>query len=214
MKKKHDQMILTICLFLIFFGIVMVSHNFFMEQKLEVFNQMNLKLYSLEGDDEDEDKTNVSVEVDTKDVQTEETPDTTTQIEPREYIATLQIPAISLRLGLVSPESKYNDINYNIAIISPSTMPDVEKGNLIIAGHSGTGYLAFFRNLYKLQKGAQASVVYQQKKYTYRLVNIYFEEKTGYVSIYRDINKKTLTLITCTKDNDKMQTVYIFEEMV
>ena len=107
--------------------------------------------------------------------------------------------------------SIYNNIESNITIIQPSSMPDVEKGNLIIAGHSGTGYLAFFRNLYKLQKGDQASITYQQKTYRYQLVNIYSEEKTGYVSIYRDRNKKTLTLITCTKDNDHMQTIYIFE---
>lgn len=187
-------------------GLFLLAHNFLMIQKLAVFNKMDLLLYALK--EPVSEKENINVEVETDDVASDE-------VEPsgpaKQYIATLAIPAISLRLGLVSPDSIYNNIESNITIIQPSSMPDVEKGNLIIAGHSGTGYLAFFRNLYKLQKGDQASITYQQKTYRYQLVNIYSEEKTGYVSIYRDRNKKTLTLITCTKDNDHMQTIYIFE---
>ena len=41
------------------------------------------------------------------------------------------------------------------------------------------------------------------------LNNIYDVNKTGEVEIKRDPNKNTLTLITCTKDSDTKQTVYI-----
>ena len=204
-KKKIS---ITISLLIISYGIFLLSYNYFMEQKLAVFNQMNLKLYALEGEEEEED---LSVEVEVDDIQSEE--QEIPEVSGREYIATLRIPAISLNLGLVSPDSPYNNVDSNITIISPSDMPDVEQGNLIIAGHSGTGYLAFFRNLYRLQIGAQASVTYNGTRYNYRLANIYFEEKNGYVSIHRDRSKKTMTLITCTKDSDTMQTVYIFEEI-
>lgn len=202
----RNKIFILSSLLMITIGLFLLAHNFLMIQKLAVFNKMDLLLYALK--EPVSEKENINVEVETDDVASDE-------VEPsgpaKQYIATLAIPAISLRLGLVSPDSIYNNIESNITIIQPSSMPDVEKGNLIIAGHSGTGYLAFFRNLYKLQKGDQASITYQQKTYRYQLVNIYSEEKTGYVSIYRDRNKKTLTLITCTKDNDHMQTIYIFE---
>ena len=41
--------------------------------------------------------------------------------------------------------------------------------------------------------------------------NIYYVEKTGTVQIKRNTKKTTMTLITCTKNNDKLQTVYILE---
>jgi len=212
MKEKAY---ITICLLLITIGIFLLSYNFLMIQKLAVYNYMDLKLFSLKETEEENKQTtefeDLDVPVDVKDVVSEEQNQYTGPV--KEYIATLQIPSISLRLGLVSPSSPYNHVDSNITIISPSSMPDVEKGNLIIAGHSGTGYLAFFRNLYKLELGQEASVTYQQQRYTYRLANIYNEEKNGFVSIRRNVNKKTLTLITCTKDSDTMQTIYVFEEV-
>ena len=48
-------------------------------------------------------------------------------------------------------------------------------------------------------------------RYTYSLVNTYEVEKDGTVAIYRDYSKKVLTLITCTKNSDTKQTVFIFE---
>ena len=50
---------------------------------------------------------------------------------------------------------------------------------------------------------------YNNLKYVYKIDNIYNEEKTGTVRIFRNSNKTTLTLITCTKDDDYHQTIYI-----
>ena len=90
-------------------------------------------------------------------------------------------------------------------------MPDVTNGNLIIAGHSGTGWKAFFNDLYQLVEGDQAIVTYQNKRYTYQITNIYKEKKTGTIAIKRDYNKTSLTLVTCTNNDDTTQTVYIAE---
>ena len=54
-------------------------------------------------------------------------------------------------------------------------------------------------------------VTYLGKKYTYQITNIYEVEKNGIVKLIRDPDKTTLTMITCTKDNDHAQTVYISE---
>ena len=71
--------------------------------------------------------------------------------------------------------------------------------------------LAYFKNLYKLELGDMAFVNYKGRKYSYKIVNIYEQEKTGQIAIYRDVNKTTMTLVTCTKDSKTKQTIYILE---
>lgn len=125
------------------------------------------------------------------------------------YIAMLKIPKINVERGLVDPKSKYNDVKYNVEIIKGSDMPSVEKGNLILAGHSGTARISYFRNLNKLQQGDDIYIYYQGKKYNYKVINIYEVDKTGTIKILRN-NKTTLTLVSCIHKEDK-QIVVIAE---
>ena len=59
--------------------------------------------------------------------------------------------------------------------------------------------------------GDEATVTYAGINYKYKITNIYKEKNTGTVSIKRNYDKTTLTLITCTKDDDTHQTIYIAE---
>lgn len=127
------------------------------------------------------------------------------------YFGYLQIPKINLTQGLVPLSSKYNNVNKNIQTINPSDYPDVEKGNLILAAHSGSSRIAYFKNLYLLSINDEAYVIYNNEKYVYQIINIYEVPKNGKVAIYRNNDKTTLTLITCTKNNENTQTVYISE---
>lgn len=129
----------------------------------------------------------------------------------KEYIGYLEIKKVNLKQGLVSMNSYYNNVNYNIQIISGSSYPDKDKGNLILAAHSGGGYISFFKHLYKLSRGDEAKVYYKNYVYTYKIVDIYNVPKVGKVKIKRDTNKTCLTLITCTYKSKKEQTVYILE---
>ena len=52
-----------------------------------------------------------------------------------------------------------------------------------------------------------------QIKYEYKIVDIYEVEKDGTVAIHRDYSKNGLTLITCTRNSNTKQTVYILEEI-
>ena len=79
--------------------------------------------------------------------------------------------------------------------------------------HSGNAYISFFDKLYRLQIGDKASVSYNAVTYNYQLTKIYNQAKTGTVAIYRNPSVKTLTLITCTHNDDYNQTIYIFEEI-
>ena len=111
-------------------------------------------------------------------------------------------------------EARYsteNDVEKNILVVDGSNYPDTDRGNLILAGHSGTGWKAFFNELYQLQVGDTAYVTYKEKKYVYRIANIYKQPKTGKLAIYRDYDKTTLTLITCTNNDSGTQTIYIAE---
>lgn len=128
-----------------------------------------------------------------------------------EYIGYLTIPKINLKKGFLDMRSKLNNIEQNITVIEGSSYPDKEKGNLIIAAHSGSGWKAFFNDLYKLSTGDKAEVSYKGKKYTYKIVNIYKQEKTGTIAIYRNYDKTTLTLITCTNFDKATQTIYVAE---
>ena len=125
------------------------------------------------------------------------------------YMAVLEIPSINLNRGLVDPNSKYNDLNYNVKIIEGSNMPDVENGNLILAGHNGTSYVSFFRDLDKLNINDKIYIYYDGYKYEYLLDDIYEVNKNGQVKIKRNNNKNTITLITCKKNSNNTQNVYI-----
>ena len=126
------------------------------------------------------------------------------------YIAILKIPKIKLERGLVDPKSYLNNVNYNIEILKESSMPDEVNGNVILAAHSGNARISYFRNLDKLNIGDEISIDYKSNIYKYRVSDIYLIDKNGTAEIIRNINKRTLTLITC-KHNTKKQIVVIAE---
>ena len=128
-----------------------------------------------------------------------------------EYIGYLTIPKINLTKGFLDIRSEENDVDKNIMVIEGSNYPDVEKGNFMIAGHSGRGWKAFFNELYQLQIGDIAYIDYKGKEYTYTIKNIYTQPKTGTLAVYRNENETTLTLITCTNNSNTTQTIYIAE---
>lgn len=127
-----------------------------------------------------------------------------------EYIGILEIKKIKLRKGFYKFNSNLNDVDKNIMIVSSSNMPDVNKGNLILASHSGNSSVSYFRYLDKLDMEDIASIYYLGKKYDYKLINYYDVDKNGSVQIIKNNDINTLTLITCKKNTDK-QTVFIFE---
>lgn len=125
------------------------------------------------------------------------------------YIAVLEIPSIHVKRGLVSPNSSQNHVRYNIQIINPSSMPNVQKGILILAGHNGNSAVSFFRNLSKLTVGDFIYVYYQGYQYIYQFDNLYEIEKNGQAEMIRDVNRTTIALITCKNHSKTKQEVYI-----
>jgi LPXTG-site transpeptidase (sortase) family protein len=119
------------------------------------------------------------------------------------YIAILRIPKINLEKGLVDKNSKYNNINYNIMIHNDSNLPDVEGGNVILVSHSGNASISYFKNLDKLTLDDLIYMDFNSKTYTYKIFKIYDVEKTGELSIKKEIKDSTITLITCRHNTNK-----------
>lgn len=192
-------------------SILLLSSNYLSKKKDKVFSEMSLKIYNLSNNVE-------SIEEDlpsSSSVETQEPPIENEVIQEEKqddyYIGFLEIPNINLKRGFVSPNSPDNDVSKNVMIVESSNMPDVNKGNFILAAHSGNSYVSYFKDLYLLNKGDYAYVTYQGVKYVYKITNIYLQAKTGQIGIYRNNEKTTLTLVTCTKDDEEHQTIYILD---
>lgn len=199
-------------------GIFLVSSSYLSAKKDKVYDNVAFEIYDAEVLNNLENITGEDVSSSSPNDVNDDVTDnkgstSTTNSQKNSYIGTVEIPKINLKKGFVDPSSKYNDIEYNVTILEGSEFPDVENGNFILAAHSGTGVKAYFKNLYKLSNGDQVKVSYKGKTYTYKIVKIYTQKKQGYLTIYRNSKKTTLTLITCTKDNKKLQTVYVAEKV-
>ena len=77
---------------------------------------------------------------------------------------------------------------------------------MIIAAHSGEGKIAYFEELDKLRINDEITLIYNNKKYTYQVNEIWEEKKNGYININRE-NKKQLVLTTCSPTKKDYQLV-------
>lgn len=128
----------------------------------------------------------------------------------KKYVGVLEIPKISLKKGFYNIGYKENTVDKNLEVIETSVMPNQKYSNLILASHSGNSPISYFKNLYKLELGDIAYVYYENKYYTYQLVNVYDEDKDGTILIRTSSLDTNLTLITCDKNKKDTQNVYVF----
>ena len=133
------------------------------------------------------------------------------EVDYSKYLGVLEIPKIGLKRGFYNVGSRYNNIQYNVTMVEGSDLPDVVNGNLILMAHSGDAYISYFAYLYRLNIGDSVYVIYNGVKYHYQIVNIYNVPKTGLARVIRNHAKTTLTMFTCTKNDDYSQTFYISE---
>ena len=219
---QETKKLVTRCVLVFILGLVLISYNYYNAKKIKVFDEVSMELYNLEHIDtpakEEEpeiiEEPTIEIEEEVKVEEEEQKEEEPVYEEPYYYyIGTLEIPKIGLSKGFVEIDSPDNTIDKNITIVKGSSYPDQDKGNFIVAAHSGNSYLGFFNRLQELAVGDYADVYYNNIKYTYRIVNIYTQAKTGKINIYRDMNKSTLTLVTCTNNDDTTQTIYIAEQI-
>ena len=206
-KIKKEETMLIVGSLLLIISFILFNYEKILSINSEIYNNIQANIYK------EKNKNNsltVNIDVDYITDTNEEIKKPTNNPDIN-YLAFLEIPKINLNQGLLPINSLYNNVNCHVEILKISDLPDKINGNFILAAHSGTSSIAYFRNLYKLKLDDLASIIYNNKKYTYKIVNIYNQTKKGSLNIYRDTNKTTLTLITCTKDDKTNQTVYILE---
>lgn len=200
LKRKENKMdkkkslLLVIGSLLIFISIFLFSFNYYNSYKDALKEQKNLD-YFYEKQEE------------IKEIIKDNKEDIEKVKVDSNYIAVLKIDKINLEKGLYEIGNSLNNVDYNIEILSGSNMPDVENGNLVLASHNGYLKESYFRNLYKVEIHDKISVFYDSYEYIYEVINTYKVEKTGTVKVIRNNNKNTLTLITCSGDNEQLVVV-------
>ena len=196
---------------LIIAGTLALLSNYIKEKRDVVFSNMNLALSSINDTvtNNIDEKNQIIANENPEEESSSSTVNTDYAYE--KYIGIIEINKINLYKGFYAKDSNLNNVKFNLYVLPESSYPDVEKGNLIIAGHSGNYNNSYFANLYKLSVDDTINIYYNNIKYIYKIYKIYDEEKNGTVRILRDREKTSLTLITCTKDDDYHQTVYIAE---
>lgn len=205
---KKNKIIIILMFFVGLTGIFLLSYDYIESKIRSTFETVNLELYGnktpkkIEKNSEEEKEIIEETKEENKGYSLINSPD---------YFGYIKIPKINLTQGLVQLNSPNNTVDRNIQTIYPSDYPDVENGNLILAAHSGSSSIAYFKRLYLLKNNDQVIIIYNNEKYIYNIVNIYTVPKNGKVAIYRNQHKTTLTLITCTKNDNTTQSVYIAE---
>ena len=196
--KRNKSWLIVIGSFLILSGIGLIGYDYYSNKVID--NQEDLAIEEFYQEEEIEESVD----------ELKEEPKEEKKEEKINYIAVLKIPKIKLVRGLVDRNSYQNNIKYNVQILKDSSMPDEDKGNVILAAHSGNARISYFKNLDKLAIGDDISIEYNSVIYNYKVVDIYLIDKTGTAEIIRDKNKSTLTLITC-KHNTNKQIIVIAE---
>lgn len=205
--SKDKKIIISIIIVII--GLIILCSEYFNSKKIAVYDYMNELYYTKENIETEE-----IIEENNKEEDSEEN-NTSYKFDIKEdesiYIGYLSIPDIDLKKGFTKKESKYNTISKNIQILSASDYPDKENGNVIFAAHSGNSSVSYFNKLYLLNIDALVYVIYNNVTYTYKITDIYTVKKSGEIEIKSNKNKSNITLITCTKNDNTTQTVYLGE---
>ena len=203
--RYKSRLYILVGFFFILMGLIIYSGKVIYNEYLERKDNQKVEEFLDIQDDRDVDEIYFDTEV------IEEIEDITTPADDN-YIGVLEIPKINLKRGFLSIDNPDNTVSKNIQVIKESDMPDVENGLLIIAGHSGTGRLAFFKELHKLSDMDKVYIYYKNTKYTYTVIDKYEVEKTGRALIKRKKNITSLALITCNQEDKTKQIIYILRQ--
>lgn len=202
-KNKKKGYLLIFGILLIFISLGILINKYYQRNEIQNIEENNLEEFY-----EIQEEISHDIEEENNEIQEEVKVEEKIKQEP--YLAVLKIDKIKLEKGIYNINSKNNNVNKNIQLLKESDMPDKENGNVIIAGHSGNSYIAYFKNLVKLNNGDEAKIFYNGKTYIYNLTKSYEVEKTGKVALAKNKDRQTLTLITC-KHNTNKQIVFVFE---
>ena len=204
-KRITKSQALLLGSLLIFGGVIFLSWNYLLHMRDEVFSDMKLAMMDTPSPTEGEN----GVPTDPAQGGGEEYHGGDYVVDYSKYYGVIEIPKIGLKRGFYNVGSPYNDIKYNVTMMSGSIPPTEGNGNLVLLAHSGDSYISYFAYLYRLGGGDDCYITIGGVTYHYKIVKIYEVMKTGLMIVNWHPEHMTLTLVTCTKDNDNTQTVYV-----
>ena len=131
---------------------------------------------------------------------------TVSKEENDEIIGTLTIDKLNLSKNIYNINSSHNNVEENVTILND----DINL--IVLAAHSGPGYIAFFNDLDKLELNDIVNLTYNNKNLVYKVTNIEEQAKDGTIEINKT-NKQRLILTTCSKKDKGKQLVVITEKI-
>ena len=117
-----------------------------------------------------------------------------------EIIGTLTIDKLNLSKKIYNINSSHNNVEENVTILND----DINL--IVLAAHSGPGYIAFFDDLDKLELNDTINLTYNNKNLVYIVTNIEEQTKDGTIEINKT-DKQRLILTTCSKKDKNKQLV-------
>ncbi len=129
------------------------------------------------------------------------------------YLMVLHIPKINIKKGIYNKNDKNNNVDKNIQILDSSSMPDEDKGNVILASHNGNTKVSYFKDLEKLDINDLSYIYYKGIKFTYKVYKKEIVDKVGSINISKDKNSSNLILISCKNGTNDKQIVYVLKQI-
>lgn len=205
----------AIALIIVICGFLIAGSEYFLAKKESAYQKMSLIL-SQQPEFVEEENEPVPIPSNNNSDRNNDKNDTSGRVKRKpvtyNYVGRLKIPNINFNRGFLNYGSSGNNVDQNIAVLNGSSYPDDAYSNMIIAGHNGSRWNAFFTNLDKLSLGDDAYITYKGVEYHYKLVKKYKDKQKDGATIYRHSNKKQLTLITCKRpDYKKYYLILVFE---
>lgn len=121
-------------------------------------------------------------------------------------IGYIKIDKLNINEKLYKINSSENNVDKHVTILKESVLPDKENSIVFIAAHSGTGDIAYFKDLDKLKIRDNIILNINKKNYTYTVKEMWEDPKNGYININKE-KEKQLILTTCSPNNSKKQLI-------
>ena len=129
-------------------------------------------------------------------------------IKKEQPVATIEISKVNLLQKIYAKNSSLNNVDKNVTILTDFCLEE-DSCLILLAAHSGSCEIAYFKNLDKLELQDEAILIYQNFKYIYELQKIEIKDKNGHLNLKKE-KGNFLYLTTCDKKEDNKQDVYIF----
>lgn len=121
-------------------------------------------------------------------------------------IGFINIDKLDITEPLYQIDSNNNNVDKHITILKESIFPPNKESIIFIAAHSGTGNIAYFKDLDKIKINNTVNITLYNKSYTYIVKDIWEQPKNGYINISKETNKQ-LILTTCSPTSKDKQLI-------